>query len=126
MKFLCVTTGNVPMAEKNKNNIKHLARQVKENPDDSFTKFALALELLKLNEVTKSRVLFESILKTDPDYLGVYYHLGKLYETTGNPGEAKQLYTTGIEVANRQDNHQTKLELQEALDTLNTEHDHDV
>ncbi|MEX0648078.1 MAG: hypothetical protein WEA56_07270 [Balneolaceae bacterium] len=110
----------------NKNtNIKQLAKHLKENPDDSFTKFALALELLKQNEVTKSRVLFESILKNDPDYLGVYYHLGKLYEHTGYPDHAKELYSAGINVASKQDNQRTKRELQEALDVINTERDYD-
>lgn len=113
------------MAKSGHENIKRLAKLLKDTPDDSFTKFALALELLKLNEVTKARVLFESILQNDPEYLGVYYHLGKLYESTGNAQQAMQLYNTGIEVATRQNENRTKLELQNALDILISEPDHE-
>lgn len=102
-------------------NIKRLAKILKANPNDSFTKFALALELLKKNEVTKSRVLFESILEQEPDYLGVYFHLGKLYEQIGSSEKAKNLYTAGIDLAEEQNNQRTKLELQDALVLLNSE-----
>jgi chorismate synthase len=60
------------------NKIRELAGYLKKNPNDSFTKFALALELLSLNDVSKAQGLFESVLKQDPDYLGVYYHLGQI------------------------------------------------
>lgn len=125
MKSLHVLMQVLRMAKSGHQNIKRLAKLLKDTPDDSFTKFALALELLKLNEVTKARVLFESILQNDPEYLGVYYHLGKLYESTGNAQQAMQLYNTGIEVATRQNENRTKLELQNALDILISEPDHE-
>ncbi len=108
---------------KNHKKIRELAGFLKKNPEDSFTKFALALELLKLDEVSKARVLFESILKQDSEYLGVYYHLGKLYERTGRPGDAREMYTQGILVAERQNHERTLAELKEALELLNTEMD---
>ena len=102
-------------------NIKQLAGYLKKNPNDSFSKFALALELLKLDEVSKARVLFESVLKQDPEYLGVYYHLGKLYENSGRTDDAQKMYTRGIELANKQNNERTLLELKEALEILKIE-----
>jgi Tfp pilus assembly protein PilF len=102
----------------NTNKIRTLAAYVKNNPEDSFSKFALALELMKQNEVSKSRVLFESILKQDPEYLGVYYHLGKLYEQIGLPGEAESLYKKGIDLARQQENSRTETELKDALELL--------
>lgn len=104
-----------------KSNIKLLALQLKKNPADSFSKFALALELLKRNEVSKARVLFESVLKQDPQYLGVYYHLGKLYESMDLKKEAFKIYSNGILVAEQQDNRRTLSELNEALGILKTE-----
>jgi Tfp pilus assembly protein PilF len=111
--------------KKNHNKIRELAGYLKKNPQDSFTKFALALELLKLDEVSKAQVLFESVLKQDPNYLGVYYHLGKLYERTGRPGDAKEMYIRGIRVAELQNHERTLAELKEALELLNTEMDYD-
>lgn len=108
----------------NKQKIQRLARFLKKNPGDSFTKFALALELLKQEQVSRAQLLFESVLEQDPEYLGVYYHLGKLYEQIGRLNDARDLYETGIDIAVKQNHERTKIELQEALENLNIELDH--
>lgn len=105
--------------------VQQLARALKQDPSDSFTKFALALELLKQDDVSKAKVLFESILKQDPDYLGVYYHLGKLYERANRLRDAKRMYTSGLEIAKEQQNERTRLELMEALESINIELNND-
>ncbi|MDX1640444.1 MAG: tetratricopeptide repeat protein [Balneolaceae bacterium] len=105
----------------NKQKIRELAESLQKNPDDTFIKFALALELLKKDDVTKAKVLFESVLKQDPDYLGVYYHLGKLYERLGRFEDAKKLFKDGLKVAEKQENERTALELKDALESLNIE-----
>ncbi len=105
--------------------IQKLALNIKKNPKDSFSKFALALELLKREQVTKAILLFESILKQEPDYLGVYYHLGKLYQQTGNVQKAGELFTKGIQLAEEKNNSRTKSELSEAFETLKIETDYD-
>lgn len=104
-----------------KNNISKLAARVKENPGDSFSKFALALELLKQDQTEKARMLFENIVKNDPGYVGVYYHLGKLYSQTGENILALQTYKQGIEVAERSKELHAKSELQSAILTLELE-----
>jgi tetratricopeptide (TPR) repeat protein len=101
--------------------IKQLAREIKNNPGDSFLKFALALEFRKEGEYKKTRILFEDILSTDPDYVGVYYHLGNLYETLDRPKDAAELYQKGIKIAEKQNESRTKSELQEALNMLEME-----
>jgi Tfp pilus assembly protein PilF len=102
----------------NKQNIRRLAGFLQNNPNDIFTKFALALELLKAGEGIKAKVLFESVLKQDPEYVGVYYHLGKLYQNTGRIEDAERLFKKGIEMADKQGKSRSKSELQEALETL--------
>lgn len=105
--------------------IRELASSLKKNPNDSFIKFALALELLKQDDVSKARVLFESVLEQDPDYLGVYYHLGKLYEKTGRLKDAQTMFTDGLEVARKKNDKRTELELIDALESLNIELNND-
>lgn len=107
--------------DKDQLKIKQLARQIKANPNDSFSKFALALEFRKQGNFAKTRVLFEDILTSDPDYVGTYYHLGKLYEALDRPADARVLYKRGIKVADQQKENRTKSELQEALNQLQLE-----
>lgn len=114
------------MTKSGHDKIRQLAVYLKKNPGDSFVKFALALELLKENQVTKAQVLFESVLEQDPGYLGVYYHLGKLYERQNRPADASRLYQKGISVARKQNQKKTEFELAEALEQLKQESDHDV
>lgn len=103
--------------------IKQLARQIKNNPGDSFSKFALALEFRKQGKFKNARILFEDILKHDPDYVGVYYHLGKLYEMHDRLQDARKMYEDGIPKAEQQQKKRTKSELQEALQNVKIEMD---
>lgn len=109
------------MSSDQQSKIKQLARQIKNNPGDSFSKFALALEFRKEGEFKKARILFEDILSSDPEYVGVYYHLGKLYEALDQLNDAKKLYIKGIEVASRQNEQRTEKEIKEALQQLEIE-----
>lgn len=111
------------MGQDQQSKLKQLARQVKANPGDSFSKFALALEFRKQGNFKKTRILFEDILSRDPDYVGTYYHLGKLYEMLGRIADAQKVYKRGIEVAVRQKESRTKAELREALYQLELEMD---
>lgn len=104
-----------------KSKLKQLARQIKNNPGDSFSKFALALEFRKRGVFKKARILFEDILTNDPGYVGVYYHLGKLYENLDRLEDALTLYEKGIAIAEQQKKIRTKSELQEALQQLEVE-----
>ncbi|MBN2732304.1 MAG: tetratricopeptide repeat protein [Balneolaceae bacterium] len=103
------------------NKIKQLAQNIKANPDDSFSKFALALEFLKQDNLQRAKILFEDVYNNDPDYVGVYYHLGKLYERLEQLDDAKKVYTEGIDVAAKQKEQRTLKELEEALAEVNIE-----
>lgn len=105
----------------NKGRIKKLANLIRDNPGDSFSKFALALELLKNNQVQKALALFESVYHQDPEYLGVYYHLGKLYQSTSRYRDAEKCFREGVAVAENQNEQKTLSELKEALELLEEE-----
>lgn len=98
-----------------------LAKAVRDHPEDSFYKFTLALELLKIDELKKARVLFEAIRQKDPGYVGVYYHLAKLYEKIGENKNALATYKKGISIAESQNDSHTKSELSAALLNLELE-----
>lgn len=107
--------------ESTESKLKRLASNIRKNPDDSFSKFALALEFQKQDRPNKAQVLFESIYRNDPEYTGVYYHLGKLYEQKNEFDRAIKMYSEGVEVAERNNEQRTVTELLEARAQLEAE-----
>lgn len=85
-----------------------------EDPGDRFTRFALAREHLKEGNTDKALAFFEELVETDPDYVGTYYHLGKLYEQLDRTDDALDTYKQGIEVARDQGEQKALSELQDA------------
>lgn len=78
--------------------IAQLKQFLKEEPEDPFLKYALAMEYLD-TEPSKSRELFESLLENHPDYIGTYYHAAALYAEMDQRELAEKTYQTGIEKA---------------------------
>ena len=76
------------------------------NPNDSFIQHALALEFIKNGDDLEARRLFEHILEKDEDYLGSYYHLGKLLERNDEKESAIKWYEKGmLKAREKMDNH---------------------
>ena len=86
-----------------------------EDPDDAFTRFAIAQEYKKRGASEKALAFYERLVAEQPDYTGTYYHLGKLYQEMGRSDEAKAIYQKGIGVAREQRNLKDLSELQDAL-----------
>lgn len=97
---------------------KTLLQQIRNNPEDTFSKFALALEYWKDDRRDKAQLLLEHIYSADPDYLGLYYHLAKLYYEQSKYELARRMYQEGIELARKQKDNHTLQELQGALQEL--------
>src|SRR3569623_1340846 len=79
---------------------------LKNEPNDEFLLYALATEYLRLNEIDKALAYYENLVNNHPDYVGTYYHLGKLYEGLDRKPDAITIYEKGMEIARRKrDNH---------------------
>ena len=91
---------------------------LQENPNDSFSRYALALEYVKLGQLDDARREFETVREKDPDYLATYYQLGQLYLRMNLRHEAEKSFRTGITVAIKQRDDHTRSELEGALDSL--------
>ena len=79
--------------------IEKLKQFSKDNPKDNFLKHALALEYIKIGNDKEAKSIFHQILDAQPNYVGSYYHLGKLYERNGDEPKAIDVYGKGMEVA---------------------------
>ena len=66
--------------------IKQLMSFLEKEPTDGFTLYSLAYEHLKGGDLNKAEIYFNRLKSLDPMYVGLYYHLGKIYhqrETMG-------------------------------------------
>ncbi|MEX1122798.1 MAG: hypothetical protein WD491_06325 [Balneolales bacterium] len=109
------------MTDTQQKRINKLNEFLKKDQTDSFSKFALALEYVNLSELEKARALFEDIQENDPEYVGLYYHLGKLYEKLDEAGLAIITYNKGIEIAEKAGDDHSAAELRQALLELELE-----
>lgn len=98
--------------------IEKLKEFLRANPTDNFLQHALALEYIKISDDESARSLFEEILNRDPQYVGSYYHLAKLYERNGNTSEAIAWYEKGMHAAKVADDRHAYNELQMAYEEL--------
>jgi Tfp pilus assembly protein PilF len=88
------------------------------NPADSFVQHALALEYVKAGDDAEARKLFENILNRDENYIGSYYHLGKLLERNYEREGAIKWYEMGMLKAKEVGDTHAYNELQAAWEDL--------
>ena len=100
------------------NRIEILKSYVDEDPHDAFSRYALALEYIKLENDSAAEPLMEFLFNELPEYLPNYYHYGKLIERKGDFGSAEYIYKIGIEQCKSKNDTHTMNELQGALDSL--------
>jgi Tfp pilus assembly protein PilF len=101
--------------------IEKLKEFLRQDPQDAFSKHALALEYSKLGDDSAARRLFEEILENDPGYTGSYYHLGRLLERTGETALALGWYEKGMAAARTAGETRTYNELRAAYEELSEE-----
>lgn len=95
--------------------LKKLFQFLEKDPDDAFTRYAIALEFQKTNQTDIAIGYFMELAEKVPSYIGTYYQLGHCFEKMGQPEKATEIYKRGIEQARKQNNQHTLAELQNAL-----------
>jgi Tfp pilus assembly protein PilF len=103
------------------NRIEILTGFLEQDPNDSFSRYALALEFVKAGRSDDARREFETVLAKDPSYVATYYQLGGFYRTLGLKQKAEETYRAGILVASNARDAHTQSELEGVLESLLTE-----
>lgn len=98
--------------------LSQLEELLREDPNDPFLKYGIALEYAKLGNINEAILRIENLLSEKPDYLGAYYQLGQYYEAVKNFDSAKKIYAKGMLLAKEKKNMKTLNELREALEQL--------
>jgi tetratricopeptide (TPR) repeat protein len=88
------------------------------DPNDSFSRYALALELEKEERASEAIAQLREVLARDENYVAVYYHLGRMLAKSGQEEEALAIYKRGVEAATKAGDQKTRNEIQEAIEML--------
>ena len=89
-----------------------------QDPNDSFSRYALALELEKEGQSEASTNQLQEVITRDPSYVGAYYQLGRLLARDGQTEQAKEVYERGLAAAAAAKDERTRAEILEALSAL--------
>lgn len=98
--------------------ISRIKEMLTSQPGDAFLRHALALEYLKQGLTYDARHTFEALLAEQPNYVGSYYHLAKIYEAAGATDTSVHWYRQGMEVAQRLGDRHAYNELRSAWEEL--------
>ena len=105
--------------------LEKLLEFIKNEPNDPFLKYALATEYLRIHETVKALEYYEDLVTNHPNYIGTYYHLGKLYEALGRKQDAINIYETGMKITREQRDNHAFSELQQVYNELTGLYDED-
>lgn len=86
-------------------------------PNDPFLKYALATEYFNVKDYDKALQYYQDLVANHPDYVGTYYHLGKLYEITDRKENAIMTYRKGMEISRKVGDMHAFSELQGVLNS---------
>lgn len=96
------------------NRLEQLKTMSQDDPDNSFIRFAIAMEYKSNDRLEEAIEEFENLRKKDEDYVGLYYHLGECYADNDNEDSAINIYKKGIAIAEKQNDQHAKSELMNA------------
>jgi tetratricopeptide (TPR) repeat protein len=100
--------------------LEQLLRFAKEEPDDPFNIYAVAIEYLKLDS-EKAIPFFETLLKNHAAYVPTYYTFGKLLQQQKKYQLSRTIFENGIERATTSQDNKAVQELRNALSELEFE-----
>jgi tetratricopeptide (TPR) repeat protein len=100
-----------------KNRLEFLQEALRNNPDDPFTRYALALELSE-SAPAEAWAHFESLLTHHAEYYATYYQAGMFLLNQGRREEAQKVLAQGVEVTRRQGKQHAQSKIQAILSEL--------
>ena len=84
--------------------IEILEQTLESTPNNTFARYALALELARAGRSEHAWQQFEHLLEHHPDYAATYLQAGMYLAKQGRGDEARVVFSKGIEVNRKQGN----------------------
>lgn len=69
------------------------------DPNDTFLRYGLAMELRKEGSHEEARQQFESLMRGDPPYVAAWFMCGQMLAEMGEIEESRTVLREGIEIA---------------------------
>ena len=91
---------------------------LKENPNDAFARYGLALEHVKGGDVEAGLREFKILLEKNPDYTAGYQMAGQTLASAGRTEEAIKMLSDGIACARRTGNNHAMSEMESLLQEI--------
>jgi hypothetical protein len=91
---------------------------LRQEPDDAFLRYALAMELEKAGEHEQSLAIFRALMADDPPHVASFLMAGQQLAAQDRVPEARQVLRDGIEAARRQGDHHAASEMGSLLTGL--------
>jgi tetratricopeptide (TPR) repeat protein len=85
--------------------LEQLLSMLENSPNEAFILFAIAKDYEKYDLDQDAFKYYLQLIDIHPDYIGTYYHLGKLYEKNKQPDLALEIYQRGMELSKNSDRH---------------------
>jgi len=98
-----------------------LQKFLEQDPNDSFTRYAIGLEHAKEKNFAEAVKTLEELRTRDPNYVPTYLMLGGYYREMGQKDNAQSIYQEGITRARAARDLHAASELDAALDELESE-----
>ena len=91
-----------------------------QRPTDPFPLYGLALEHKNAGQLDEAWDLFTSLMEKHPTYTAAYLHAGNTAVALGRVGDARAVYTRGVEACVKVGDGHARGELEGALAALGT------
>jgi tetratricopeptide (TPR) repeat protein len=93
---------------------------LKQDPNDTFSLFAMAIELKSLERFSEALDYFERVLAIDPGYVSVYYQKAQILVKLARLDDARITLQTGMPLAVEAGQLHARDRMRELLEILNS------
>lgn len=103
------------MTDQKKSRRQKLEEFLRNNPNDAFSRYGMALECMREGDLVAADTHFRALLETNPDYVPGYQMYAQMLAQNNRTDEAKSALSRGIQSAIRQGNQHARSEMEALL-----------
>ena len=109
------------MEDEEKSRLEQFKEFVEMDPDDTFSRYALALEYMGVEQFDDAVSHFREVLKLDPTYSAAYFQAAIASRKSDSNDQAIDFLTRGIEAAEKKGDWHTRDEMKALLSEIQSE-----